>query len=397
MRSLVISVGMVLCVTNSLGFVQSCFGQARSKFFDIENSNNSEVKALEAGIDAWRRSVDFVVDYTYESGFAKSVEEAWDASWIIDESLELGVRNAKGRIVKFGTALRFSAMFEDGTDVDPETGVAHFASEDIIQTDEMQIKYWPSQSSIRESPPKKRLGRVKFLRTDSIGVGGSDRKILMTPLPFFVPNSFFTVGGNDGHLLSHIDVRSENGETLDFSVDKSDVQTRVLIDVRMSQGQQKRKYLFIFNGKSTIPCLQEYRFEMFDAEGQLTQLHHRKLKDFVDCGNGCLVAGRFSEVAGPFKNKSGEHGEVYVGRHWVGENLGERRPEKGDFDLEIPAGILWLQYKPNHHKEIEKTSTVNPFDIDVDDIIVIERYDPSSSGLDMNSKSGPCSSSSNSP
>lgn len=374
----------------NIAFTSSVMSQDRYKFVDISRVGDADVRRLEAGVDVWRRTVGFVANYEYSSGFATSLEQAWNGEWLDDTSNELSQRRATGTIVKRGTHMRFSATFESGSDVDPETGLTHFASEDIIQTDDIRIKFWPRQKSILDETERLSPAQIKFVRTEDLGVGGKDRKKLMDSVPIFIPNSFFSTGGNDGYVMSHIDVRSADGETLEFKVVEESDATTITALVTRANGDTTKRYDFTFNMLSKVPCLKEYKYQVFAKAGEVRHVHHQVLSDFVDCGNGCLMAKKLTEVAGPLHKKIGGHSSLFVGRRWESKNLGSRPPQESDFDILVPAGTAWLRYKPMQFKASKEPMSINPFSIEIDDIVALDDYDtaiekgqrgpPSSSG-----------------
>ncbi len=356
---------VLICFVASCVPVESLFAQESYKRFELNEISNTDIRGLEAGIEAWRRSLTFTCSYEYRSGYSLSFENAKNGAWFVKGELkdkDLDPRRSTGRMVKLGDNMRFSAIFESGSDVRPKTGVTYFSSKDIVQTSNMIVEFIPSQESIHFKNGATNEPRVQFWPM----TGTTPRRILMDRTPLNIPNPFFSAGGNSGTLMSNIDVRPKLGESFTLNCRNSKNELTVFIKVVNAKQKLIRSYEFQFNLDSTVPCLKYYRFKGLSKGGELICDHAIFFAEFKDCGNGFLIASKLVEVVGPLKRAAGKllDRPYFAGRIWKSTDIGNKQPTKDDFTIKLPAGTKWNNYSLKEGSVSKTSNTVNALEID---------------------------------
>jgi hypothetical protein len=271
------------------------------------------IAALGAGLEQWRKTVQFRSTFRLREGTAKSVEAGLRDG--VDPSLPRGVVEATGVFHRQGELMRFTLDYgRPPVPVPPALGLPppppgggsfQNVSYDEVTNGRIQVRYHPGPSGDNVS--------VEPRRPDVIGAGQFAQSEINPLYPYrnprFDPFKPWDLG------------RQQPSKRDVTAVDDGQTEVKLTTDGEWKQTRRMR-----FRTAPGIAVLTEIVEIVTTPQGKNIETHVRR-SDFRDCPGG-PVARRVVSVL------KAENDAVVV-REWVSPDLGDRPPAEADFVIRI--------------------------------------------------------------
>lgn len=277
--------------------------------------------ALQAGIEEWRQTIEFVGRYRYRQAMADSKEDALSGRFgkVVGKPEDVVV----GMIAKKGSDMRWSVEFDRPPVKQGASKEATNVSFDAATVGNLQVNYFPKRGSFGNSATVS----VRPEETEDLIQAGQFNRD--------VPNPFSFNGGTDGKPFERFMARPGYGEKLRIEVLPPKSDAIGLSFIRVGDDGHKIVSAVRFTTEYSPPVIEsisvriEFRSEITESSMIASQ--------FVQC-NGGAIATHLRQVQGPV-TVANSRTKKWIAREWISADLGVREPTNQDFVLTIPAGV----------------------------------------------------------
>jgi len=278
------------------------------------------IEALDAGVEEWRRRVNFFCRYAMHVGCSHTFEDGWTGrSW--DEA---GGDRGSGVLVKLGDFMRASARWEQPPRVSQDAGPAAYVSRPWFECVGAPDLYFVYQMGRTETP------HAQVLRRQADHAGP-----LYACSFDMASGPFFFHGGDTGRPIAKFFDGSyprpdTPGVEVSVKTEGNQLVVRLVRPARRGDGHIRRTLSFSLEYTPPLLVRVEGVAEHADRAQGMRSVSQAERIVAVQGGH---LASAVRTVMGPVRATDGR--DYFIYSHWESEDLGQRPPTEEDLVVEL--------------------------------------------------------------